>query len=85
MRVGEKTDYDRLFLEIETDGTILPKEAFYRATKVLLKHFDLFCQTFDEEVSEAKALTPVSKPTKVKKTKKTKKSTPAGGKKKNTK
>lgn len=42
MRVGERTDFDRLFLEIETDGTIMPKQAFSQATEILVKHFSLF-------------------------------------------
>jgi len=46
MRVGERTDFDRLFLEIETDGTISPEEAFYQASEILLSHFSLFTETF---------------------------------------
>ena len=41
MRVGERTDFDRLFLEIETDGTITPEDAFSQATEILLNHFNL--------------------------------------------
>lgn len=39
MRVGERTDFDRLILEVETDGTITPKEAFFKASEILNKHF----------------------------------------------
>ncbi len=46
MRVGERTDYNKLFLEIETDGTIIPEEAFYQAADILVNHFNLFAQTF---------------------------------------
>ncbi len=46
MRVGEKTDYDRLFLEIETDGVITPEEAFCRASEILVNHFSMFKDTF---------------------------------------
>lgn len=46
MRVGERTDFDRLFLEIETDGIISPEEAFRRASETLVKHFSLFTETF---------------------------------------
>ena len=46
MRVGERTDFDRLFLEIETDGTISPEETFYQASEILLSHFSLFSETF---------------------------------------
>lgn len=49
MRVGERTDFDRLFLEIETDGTITPEQAFSQATEILVKHFSLFFETFKKE------------------------------------
>jgi len=39
MRVGERTDFDRIILDIETDGTISPEEAFYQATEILTQHF----------------------------------------------
>ncbi len=39
MRVGERTDFDRLFLEIETDGTITPEEAFAKACEILMTQF----------------------------------------------
>ncbi len=50
MRVGERTDFDRLFLEIETDETISPEDAFSQASEILLKHFDLFSQTFVKKI-----------------------------------
>ncbi len=40
MRVGERTDFDRLYLEIETDGTISPQKALDQATQILLAHFN---------------------------------------------
>jgi DNA-directed RNA polymerase subunit alpha len=46
MRVGERTDFDKLFLEIETDGTISPETAFSQAAEILVKHFSLFYETF---------------------------------------
>lgn len=46
MRVGERTDFDRLFLEVETDGTISAEEAFSQASEILLNHFSLFSETF---------------------------------------
>jgi len=49
MRVGERTDFDRLFLEVETDGTISPEEAFYQASEILVNHFNLLFQTFKKE------------------------------------
>lgn len=42
MRVGEKTDYNRLIINIETDGSIEPEEAFLKATKILVDHFNVF-------------------------------------------
>lgn len=40
-RVGDKTDYDRLLLHIETDGSMDPLEACNQATNILLDHFNL--------------------------------------------
>ena len=40
MRVGDRTDFNRLNVEVETDGTVSPEEAFYRATDILLKQFE---------------------------------------------
>ncbi len=42
MRVGEMTNYDRLTLEVETDGSVTPEEAFKKATRLLVDHFNLF-------------------------------------------
>jgi DNA-directed RNA polymerase subunit alpha len=41
MRVGDRTDFDKLSLEIETDGTITPEEAFFEACDILTKHFNI--------------------------------------------
>jgi DNA-directed RNA polymerase subunit alpha len=46
MRVGKRTDYDRLFLEVETDGTISPEEAFSKASEILVKHFSFLTESF---------------------------------------
>lgn len=55
MRVGERTDFDRLFLEIETDGTTSPEDAFYQASNILLSHFSLLSGSFKKsENPEAK-------------------------------
>jgi DNA-directed RNA polymerase subunit alpha len=40
MRVGERTDFDRLFLEVETDGVLSPEEAFKKAVEILKSHFE---------------------------------------------
>ena len=47
-RVEQKTDYDKLILEITTDGSILPKDALKQAAKILIHHFMLFS---DEKIS----------------------------------
>ncbi|MGC8881018.1 MAG: DNA-directed RNA polymerase subunit alpha [Minisyncoccia bacterium] len=41
MRVGERTDYNRLFIEIETDGSVTPQEALIKAANILDEHFSL--------------------------------------------
>lgn len=40
-RVGDVTDYEKLALTIETDGTVTPKDAIAQATKILMDHFAL--------------------------------------------
>jgi DNA-directed RNA polymerase subunit alpha len=47
-RVEQKTDYDKLIIEIETDGSIHPKDALTEAAKILIQHFMLFS---DERIS----------------------------------
>lgn len=40
-RVGQMTDLDKLILEVETDGTISPKEAVMQAAEILVGHFQV--------------------------------------------
>ncbi len=47
-RVEQKTDYEKLLLEIETDGSIHPKDALKEASKILIHHFMLFS---DEKIT----------------------------------
>lgn len=47
-RIGQATDYDRLRLEITTDGTILPHDALNEAAKVLVQHFSLISGSVTE-------------------------------------
>lgn len=57
-RVGQRTNYDKLILEIWTNGTISPDMALVEAAKVLRKHLNPFVQYFElgqERVSEAAA------------------------------
>lgn len=51
MRVGKRTDFDRLMLEIKTDGTITPEDAFTHASEILLEHFSFFAGAFKKPVS----------------------------------
>lgn len=47
MRVGDRTDFDKVIFEIETDGTITPETAFARAAEILVQHFELMKNAFD--------------------------------------
>ncbi|TSC94390.1 MAG: DNA-directed RNA polymerase subunit alpha [Parcubacteria group bacterium Licking1014_1] len=51
MRVGDRTDFDKLSLEIETDGTITPEEAFFESCDILMKHLNII---FEGKVGESK-------------------------------
>ena len=56
-RVEQKTDYEKLVLEITTDGSIHPKEALREAAEILIHHFMLFS---DEKITlDTKSKTPV--------------------------
>ncbi|MBP3670403.1 MAG: DNA-directed RNA polymerase subunit alpha [Bacteroidaceae bacterium] len=69
-RVEQKTDYEKLTIEITTDGSIHPKEALKEAAKILIHHFMLFSdekitletsdtdgsEEFDEEVLRTRQL-----------------------------
>jgi DNA-directed RNA polymerase subunit alpha len=46
-RVGQKTNYDRLILEIWTNGTVTPEMALVEAAKILRKHINPFVQYFE--------------------------------------
>ncbi len=48
VRVEQKTDYEKLIFDIETDGSITPKDALSEAAKILIHHFLLFS---DEKIS----------------------------------
>ncbi|MDY0097659.1 MAG: DNA-directed RNA polymerase subunit alpha [Bacteroidales bacterium] len=69
-RVEQKTDYEKLLIEIETDASIHPKDALKEAAKILIYHFMLFSdekitldsdekmanEEFDEEVLHMRQL-----------------------------
>ena len=46
-RVGKFTNYDRLVLEIWTDGTVAPESALVEASKIYRKHLNPFVQYFE--------------------------------------
>ena len=54
MRVGERTDYGRLKINIETDGTITPEEAFRQAAQILVDHFKIFAFLEEKKVKKKK-------------------------------
>ncbi len=49
-RVGQDTDFDRLILDVRTDGRISPKEAVAFAAKILVKHLDVFESMEEHEI-----------------------------------
>ena len=69
-RVEQKTDYDKLVIDVTTDGSISPKDALKEAAKILIYHFMLFSdekiavenqdvdtnEEFDEEVLHMRQL-----------------------------
>ncbi|HBG79803.1 MAG TPA: DNA-directed RNA polymerase subunit alpha, partial [Porphyromonadaceae bacterium] len=70
-RIEQKTDYEKLIIEVTTDGSIQPKDALKEAAKILIQHFALFSdeakmmvettgteniEEFDEEVLHMRQL-----------------------------
>jgi len=53
-RVGQRTDYDKLIMEIWTNGSISPKDALLYASNILQRHLDIFVNfgQLPEDVSE---------------------------------
>ncbi|KAF2955984.1 DNA-directed RNA polymerase subunit alpha [Marinitoga sp. 38H-ov] len=49
VRVGKRTDYDKLILEIWTKKSIDPKEALIKATKILIEHFNIIYSSWKSE------------------------------------
>ena len=56
-RVGQATDYDRLILEVWTDGSVKPAEAIAQAARILRDHLGLFMGS-DEEAGESEESPP---------------------------
>ena len=62
-RVGQRTNYDRLILEIWTNGTVTPEMALVEAAKILRKHINSFIQYFElGEETIAEQVTPEEVP-----------------------
>jgi DNA-directed RNA polymerase subunit alpha len=51
MRVGDRTDYNKLDLEITTDGTITPSDALHKAGNILVDHFKKISEISIKELS----------------------------------
>ena len=49
-RVGQRTDYDKLILEVWTDGRITPDEALLQASSILRHHLDVFVNYDDSQI-----------------------------------
>jgi DNA-directed RNA polymerase subunit alpha len=54
MRVGKRTDYDKITLEIVTDGSVTPVEAFEKSVSILVGQFSSLTQV-EKEGKEAEA------------------------------
>lgn len=52
MRVGKRTDFEKIILDISTDGSITPEEAFSQAVKILIDQFSILIDI--EQASEKK-------------------------------
>lgn len=52
IRVGQRTDYNKVILEIETDGSITPEETLKKASNILVEHFQIIGSVQVPEVAE---------------------------------
>ncbi|OGW39906.1 MAG: DNA-directed RNA polymerase subunit alpha [Nitrospirae bacterium RBG_13_39_12] len=52
-RVGRATDYDRLVMEIWTDGSVTPEKAISQAASIIIEHMELFVLEEEEEEEES--------------------------------
>ncbi|MCY4373913.1 MAG: DNA-directed RNA polymerase subunit alpha [Spirochaetaceae bacterium] len=55
-RVGQRTDYDKLVLEVWTDGTLKPEDAVAEAAKIAKDHYTIFINFEEEEIGEHEEL-----------------------------
>ncbi|MEO6848146.1 MAG: DNA-directed RNA polymerase subunit alpha [Chthoniobacterales bacterium] len=49
-RVGQRTDYDKLIIEVWTDGRLVPQEALLQASAILRHHLDVFVNFDDSQI-----------------------------------
>ncbi|MFA5029491.1 MAG: DNA-directed RNA polymerase subunit alpha [Patescibacteria group bacterium] len=61
-RVGQRVDYDKIVLEIETDGTISPEEALQKAAEILANQFSWLMEGGRQELVEVDLEAPVALP-----------------------
>ncbi len=55
-RVGQRTDYDRLVFEVNTDGSVRPEEAISFAAKILRDHLDIFIRIEDRDMAVSETI-----------------------------
>jgi len=63
-RVGQVSNYDKLIIEVWTDGTVTSREALAKSAEVLTKHFALFTELGKVHVEGEKPITPAIPPEK---------------------
>ena len=82
MRIGERTDFNRLHMDIETDGSITPEEAFVQSADILAQHFIFLrddlkpAEQLKKEAADAASEETIEEAPKAKTTKKSKKEAP---------
>lgn len=72
-RVGGMTNYDKLTIDITTDGSISPRESLEKATNIILEHFTIIAGSLKAKDIISKKVSKVEKTIKAKNTSKTKK------------
>ncbi len=55
IRVGQRIDYNKVILEVETDGSISPEEAIKNASEILINHFKIVSEIQVPEIKEVKS------------------------------
>ena len=73
IRIGDKIDFNKVVMEVETDGSIQPEQAVKNAADILLDHFRTIAEISIPEIKEKPVKKKEAKPAKEAKTKKAKK------------